>query len=63
LSEGKDEYLFRGISSKNFTRVFTLAEHVSVIGAETTDGILTIQLERKIPEEAKSKKIPISYTR
>jgi molecular chaperone IbpA len=58
-----DEFLFRGISSKNFSRVFTLAEHVSVIGASTTDGILTIQLERKIPEEAKTKTIPITYSK
>lgn len=55
------EYLHRGISSRNFVRTFTLAEHVEVVQAQTANGILTISLERKIPEEKKPKKIAISY--
>lgn len=57
------EYLHRGISARNFTRSWTLADHVEVIGAKSENGILTISLERKIPEEQKPKQIAISYTK
>ena len=57
------EYLVHGISSRSFERTFTLAEHVSVSGAATEAGILTISLERVIPEESKPKSIAITYTK
>jgi molecular chaperone IbpA len=55
--------LHRGISSRDFEREFTLAEHVEVINASQQDGILTIYLERKVPEEKKPKSIAINYTK
>lgn len=55
------EYIHRGISSRNFTRTWTLADHVEVTGAHVRDGILVVELERQIPEEQKPKKIAISY--
>lgn len=57
------EYVHRGISSRNFTRTFTLADHVEVINAKSENGVLSITLERKIPEELKPKKIAISYNK
>lgn len=57
------EYLHRGISARNFTRTFTLADHVEVLGAKAENGILKIDLERKIPEEQKPKTIAISYNK
>jgi molecular chaperone IbpA len=57
------EYLYRGISSRNFVRTWTLADHVEVTGAVATDGILRINLERIIPEEKKPKKIAIAYNK
>lgn len=57
-----NEYLHRGISSRDFDREFTLAEHVEVVNASQRDGILTVYLERKIPEEKKPKLIAINYT-
>lgn len=57
------EYLHRGISSRNFTQTFKLADHVEVLGAAVKNGILTIDLERKIPEEKKPKSIAINYTK
>lgn len=57
------EYLVHGISSRSFERSFTLAEHVTVAGATTEAGILTINLERVVPEESKPKKIAINYTK
>ena len=57
------EYLHRGLSSRDFTQTFPLAEHVEVIHAEVKNGILSIYLERKIPEEKKPKSIGITYTK
>lgn len=57
------EYLHKGISTRDFVREFTLAEHVEVIKASQKDGILTIQLERIVPEEKKPKAIAITYTK
>lgn len=57
------EYVHRGISSRSFERVWTLAEHVEVIGARQENGILSIDLERKIPEGKKPKNIAITYTK
>ena len=60
--EGQPEYLHRGISGKEFDRVFTLAEHVEVIDAVNSHGILTVYLERIVPEEKKPKTIDIKHT-
>jgi molecular chaperone IbpA len=57
------EYLHRGISTRNFTRNFPLAEHVEVRGATVENGILAIALERIVPEEAKPKKISIAFNK
>ena len=56
------EYLHRGISSRDFKQTFPLAEHVEVKGATIRDGILTVLLEREIPESAKPKSIAITST-
>lgn len=61
--EDNREYVFRGLSGRDFSRVWTLAEHVEVIGARQEDGILTIDLERKVPEEKKPKQIQITYVK
>jgi molecular chaperone IbpA len=55
------EYLHRGISARSFNRTFTLADHVEVAKAHAKNGILRIELERKVPEEQKPKSIAISY--
>jgi molecular chaperone IbpA len=55
------EFLHQGISNRDFTREFTLAEHVEVTGASSLNGILTINLERIIPEDKKPKLVEIKY--
>jgi molecular chaperone IbpA len=55
------DYLHRGISSRDFRQNFTLAEHVEVRSASIRDGILSVNLERVIPEEARPKSIAITY--
>ena len=55
-----DEFtLYKGISQRNFTRKFTLADDIVVNGAELKDGMLTISLERIVPEEKKPQLIAI----
>ena len=56
----KDEsVLHRGISQRSFKRSFTVAEDVVVKGADLKDGLLSVKLERIIPEEKKPKFIDI----
>lgn len=55
------KYHHRGISARNFTQTFTLAENVEVRGATVQNGILSIALELVIPEENLPKKIAIAY--
>lgn len=63
LEQGAAElvYLYKGISARTFSRQFTIGDYVEVVNASIQDGILRIELERKIPEEKKPKKIAISY--
>ena len=53
-------YLHKGIAGRNFSRSFTLADHVEVEGASLELGMLNIHLKREIPEELQPKKIAIS---
>ena len=57
------EYLHKGISARNFTRTFPLAEHIEVRGATVKNGILAIALEQLVPEEDKPKKIAITFAK
>lgn len=47
-------YLYKGISSKSFTRVFALANSIEVTSASYEDGILTIKLATKVTELPKT---------
>ncbi len=59
--EDEKTYLHRGLAQRNFVRNFPLAEHIEVKGAEQKNGILTIKLERVVPEALKPRRIEISY--
>ena len=59
-AEGDKQYLYRGIAGRNFERRFQLADHVKVSGAKLANGLLTIELQREIPEEKKPRAIAIS---
>jgi molecular chaperone IbpA len=61
--EKEVEYVHRGISARNFDRIFTLADYVEVIGAKAENGILIIELERQVPEEQKPKTVAITYNK
>lgn len=53
------EYLHRGIAQRAFEHRFQLADHVRVVGAKLSNGLLDIDLERVVPEEKKPRKIEI----
>ena len=54
-----NEYLYRGIATRQFKRIFVLADGMSVSGAELRDGLLSIELVR--PESDKmARKIAIT---
>jgi len=57
----KDEttYVHRGIAKRTFERNFTLSDDVIVKGCGLINGMLTVELEKVIPEEKKSRLIPI----
>lgn len=44
------EYVFKGISTRNFTKRLKLVEGCEVVGATFKDGILSIEVSRKLPE-------------
>jgi molecular chaperone IbpA len=53
------EYLYRGIAARDFERRFQLADHVRVTGAKLQNGLLSIDLQRELPEEKKPRAIRI----
>lgn len=53
------EFLYRGIAARPFERIFRLADHMKVTGAELRNGLLRISLQREIPEEQKPRTIAI----
>lgn len=62
-AETERNYVHKGISTRNFTQTFTLAENVEVRGATVQNGILSIALEQQIPEEEQPKKIAITFAK
>ena len=57
--ESKDGVIHKGISKRQFTKSFTIADDVEVKGAELKDGLLRVSMERIIPESKKPKTIQI----
>lgn len=53
------DYVHKGIAARDFEQKFALADDVKVISASMRDGILSIRLEREIPEHKKPRSIDI----
>ncbi|MET1070224.1 MAG: Hsp20 family protein, partial [Pseudomonas prosekii] len=45
-----------------FKLSFRLADHIEIKAADLSNGLLSIDLLRIVPEEAKAKRIPINGT-
>ena len=54
-----DDVVHRGISQRAFTRTFALADDVVVNDAKFENGLLSIELEKIVPEEKRPKEIKI----
>jgi molecular chaperone IbpA len=53
-------YIYKGISTRSFKRTIPLGDHIIVKDAIIMNGMLTIKLEREIPEALKPRKIAIT---
>ena len=53
------EYLYKGIAERAFNQSFKLADYTTVVGAEMKDGLLHLDVEQKLPEDKKEKKVNI----
>ena len=52
-------YVHRGIARRTFLKKFNLSDDIVVKGADLKDGLLSVNLERVIPEEKRPRLIPI----
>ena len=55
----EDNFLFKGIATRAFTRAFAINDQIEVKNAELFNGMLKIALERLVPEEKQPKKVPV----
>ena len=56
-------FLHQGIAQRAFKLSFRLADHIEVQGASLKNGLLSVELVRIVPEEAKPKRIAINGQR
>jgi molecular chaperone IbpA len=54
------DFIHKGLSFKKFTRKFTVADDIIVNGASMNNGMLSIDLERIVPEEKKPRLVKIA---
>ena len=57
--DADDNIIHKGISKRYFSKSFTVADDVEIKGAELKDGLLTVSMERIIPENKKARVIEI----
>lgn len=56
----KADYLYQGISARAFERRFNLADYVEVEDARFENGLLQLNLARKVPDAMKPRRIEIN---
>ena len=57
--EENEGMLHKGIAKRNFSKGFTIADDVKIIGAESKDGLLKVSLEKIVPDHKKARTINI----
>jgi molecular chaperone IbpA len=60
---GKQDYIYQSIATRAFERHFSLADYVEVAGATFENGLLQIDLVRRVPEAMKPRRIDIATGR
>jgi molecular chaperone IbpA len=58
--DGKRDYIYQSIATRPFERLFSLADHVEVERATFENGLLQIDLARRVPEAMKPRRITIT---
>lgn len=59
-ADAKDKtYLHRGIAARSFERRYQLADHIDVVGADMSNGLLHVDLVRNVPERMKPRQVAI----
>ena len=58
-SGSDDTSIYRGISFRKFVRKFTIADDIVVNSAKMENGMLSVDLERIVPEEKKPRLIEV----
>ena len=56
------EYIHKGIGNRKFQKNFTLGEFIEVSEVSLVNGILSVMLEKNIPEEKRPKLFKINST-
>jgi len=59
IDEDEPTYIHRGLATRDFTRSWTLAEHMEVGEGKIKNGVLTIELKRVVPEALKPRVLKI----
>ena len=57
--KGEVDYVYQGIAARSFERRFNLADYIEVESAAFENGLLHINLVRRIPDKLKPRKIAI----
>ena len=60
-TEDENNYVHRGIAKRSFERSWTLSDDIVVKGCDLINGMLTVELEKVIPEEKRARLIPIGH--
>ena len=60
VNDESNGVIHKGISTRQFERSFTISEDIKVKNADLKNGLLSIDLERIVPEEKKSRLICIN---
>ena len=60
INEESNRVIHKGISTRQFERSFTIAEDIKVTEVELVNGLLSISLEKLIPEEKKPRLIKVN---
>ncbi len=58
--EAQRTFLHRGLAERDFERRFQLADYVVVTSAKLENGLLSIALQRQLPEALKPRRIEIA---
>ena len=59
-AEDTGNYIHQGIAKRAFSKMYRLAEYMKVEDAQFVDGILTVFLNREVPDADRPKKIGIN---